>query len=63
MITLLEGKVVLVSGGSRGLGAAVARAAAREGATVAVTGRHPEPGEELVAELGRAERFVQAERT
>ncbi|MFF3337017.1 SDR family oxidoreductase [Streptomyces sp. NPDC002888] len=48
---LLDDKVVLVNGGSQGLGAAVARAAVREGALVAVTGRRPEPGEALVAEL------------
>jgi len=40
---LLDGKIVLVSGGTQGAGAAVARAAA-EGATVAITGRRPEPG-------------------
>lgn len=51
MKDLLTGKVVLVSGGSRGLGAGIARAAAREGAAVAVTGRRREPGEKLVAEL------------
>lgn len=48
---LLDDKVVLVNGGSQGVGAAVARSAAREGAVVAVTGRRPEPGEALVAEL------------
>ncbi|MFF9813169.1 SDR family oxidoreductase [Streptomyces sp. NPDC014006] len=48
---LLDDKVVLVNGGSQGVGAAVARAAVREGAAVAVTGRRPEPGEALVAEL------------
>ena len=53
-MTLLAGKVVLVSGGSQGVGAAVARAAAREGGTVAITGRRPEPGEALVAELNAA---------
>ncbi|MFC4466334.1 SDR family oxidoreductase [Streptomyces xiangluensis] len=51
---LLEDKVVLVNGGSQGVGAAVARAAVREGATVAVTGRRPEPGEALVTELTEA---------
>jgi NAD(P)-dependent dehydrogenase (short-subunit alcohol dehydrogenase family) len=43
--------VVLVSGGTSGLGAAIARAAVRAGARVVVTGRRREPGEALVAEL------------
>src|SRR3954470_4265465 len=51
---LLDDRIVLVNGGSQGIGAAVARAAAREGAAVAVTGRRPEPGEALVAELTAA---------
>jgi NAD(P)-dependent dehydrogenase (short-subunit alcohol dehydrogenase family) len=51
---LLEEKVLLVSGGTQGVGAGVARAAAREGAAVAVSGRRPEPGEKLVAELRAA---------
>ena len=51
MLPLLEDKVVFVSGGSQGLGAAIARAAVREGAQVAITGRRREPGEKLVAEL------------
>ncbi|MFE1450485.1 SDR family oxidoreductase [Streptomyces olivaceoviridis] len=51
---LLDDKVVLVNGGSQGVGAAVARAAVREGAAVAVSGRHREPGEALVAELSAA---------
>lgn len=51
---LLPGKVVVVHGGTQGVGAGVARAAVREGATVAVTGRRPGPGEALVSELTTA---------
>jgi NAD(P)-dependent dehydrogenase (short-subunit alcohol dehydrogenase family) len=52
---LLEGKAVLVSGGTQGLGAAVAAAAARNGARVAVTGRRKDVGEAFAADL--SERF------
>lgn len=61
---LLDDKVVLVNGGSQGVGAAVARAAVREGATVAVTGRRPGPGEALAAELSAAggeARYIRAD--
>ena len=61
---LLPERVVLISGGTAGLGAGIARAAAREGATVAVTGRRREPGEALAAELsadGTKALFVQAD--
>ena len=51
---LLDAKVLLVSGGTEGLGAAIARAGGREGARVVVTGRRPEPGEALVAALAAA---------
>jgi NAD(P)-dependent dehydrogenase (short-subunit alcohol dehydrogenase family) len=50
---LLTDKVVLVSGGTQGVGAGVARAAAREGAAVVVTGRNAERGAVCVAELQR----------
>jgi NAD(P)-dependent dehydrogenase (short-subunit alcohol dehydrogenase family) len=61
---LLQDRVVLVSGGTQGLGAGIARAAAREGAVVVVSGRHPEPGDELAAELrdtGARAHFVRAD--
>ena len=61
---LLPERVVLVSGGTQGLGAAIARAAVREGAAVVVSGRRPEPGEKLVAELqdaGAKAHFVAAD--
>ena len=51
---LLQDRVVLISGGTSGLGAGIARAAAREGATVAVSGRRREPGEALAGELSTA---------
>jgi NAD(P)-dependent dehydrogenase (short-subunit alcohol dehydrogenase family) len=51
---LLDDRVVLVSGGTQGVGAGVARAAVRAGASVAVSGRRREPGEKLVAELREA---------
>jgi NAD(P)-dependent dehydrogenase (short-subunit alcohol dehydrogenase family) len=64
MQSLLDKKIVLVSGGTQGVGAAVARAAVREGGTVVVTGRRREPGEALVAELtgqGGTARYVQGD--
>jgi NADP-dependent 3-hydroxy acid dehydrogenase YdfG len=50
---LLEDKIILVSGGSRGLGAGIARAAAAAGAAgIMITGRDVSAGKALAAELG-----------
>ena len=54
MQELLTDKVVVIVGGTSGLGAGIARAAVREGASVVATGRRPEPGEALVDELGES---------
>ena len=48
---LLSDKIILISGGTQGVGAGLARAAAREGATVVVTGRRPDVGADFVAGL------------
>ncbi|MGX1914961.1 SDR family oxidoreductase [Streptomyces phaeochromogenes] len=56
---LLEDKVVLVNGGSQGVGAGIVRAAVREGATVVFTGRRADIGEKLAADTGA--RFVGAD--
>jgi NAD(P)-dependent dehydrogenase (short-subunit alcohol dehydrogenase family) len=65
MSELLEDKVVLVSGGTQGVGAAVARAAVDAGATVAVTGRREDIGKTFAAELeargGREAAYVPAD--
>ena len=53
MKDLLAGKVVLVSGGTQGLGAGIVGAAAREGAAVVFSGRSDERGMRVAAELGR----------
>src|SRR6516165_10432062 len=50
-MAVAHGRVALVTGSSRGLGAVIARRLARDGFTVAVNGR---PGDELVAAVGRS---------
>jgi NAD(P)-dependent dehydrogenase (short-subunit alcohol dehydrogenase family) len=50
----LDGRVVLVTGGNRGIGRAIAEAAVAEGATAAVVGRDAGAGRETVDALGPA---------
>jgi NAD(P)-dependent dehydrogenase (short-subunit alcohol dehydrogenase family) len=64
MKDLLTDKVLLITGGTQGLGAAVARAAVREGAAVVVAGRNAATGEAVAAELttaGADALFVQSD--
>jgi NAD(P)-dependent dehydrogenase (short-subunit alcohol dehydrogenase family) len=48
----LAGKVALVSGGSRGIGKAIAALFAKEGASVAITAKDPKGLQKTAKELG-----------
>ena len=50
----LEGRVALITGASRGIGRAIARGYAQEGATIAVTARTEADLSSLVQEVGQA---------
>ncbi len=58
---LLEGKVVLVTGGGRGLGAAICRVLAQQGAAVAVNyGQSADKAQSVVTEIEAAGGLAQA---
>ena len=51
-MTSLNGQIAFITGAGTGIGAAIARALAAEGVTAVLTGRRPEPLQELARELG-----------
>ena len=58
---VLEGKRALVTGGTTGLGLAIAGRFLAEGARVVITGRDPGLGERAVQALGPGARFIPAD--
>jgi NAD(P)-dependent dehydrogenase (short-subunit alcohol dehydrogenase family) len=63
MSNALSGKVALVTGSAIGLGAAIARKLAREGARVVVTGYPEDRAQALARELGNGACFIAADLT
>ena len=62
----LRGRVVIVTGGAKGIGEGIVRAFAEEGAIPVIMGRSPEAGDKVVAEIraaGNAASFVEVELT
>jgi NAD(P)-dependent dehydrogenase (short-subunit alcohol dehydrogenase family) len=54
----LEGKVAAVTGGTRGIGRAIAEAFVREGAKVVINGRNEEKGLQAVSEMDAGDAVV-----
>lgn len=58
---MLNGKTAIVTGGTAGIGKAIALAFAKNGARVAIFGQNEERGREVAAELGEGALFVKTD--
>jgi NAD(P)-dependent dehydrogenase (short-subunit alcohol dehydrogenase family) len=60
-MSALAGKVAIVTGGTSGIGAAIATLFVAEGARVVIAGRRRDKGEQVAATLGEAATFIRTD--